>query len=68
VVLADVRCIHPRRDVPVDVPDIVAGLVFAQRGEVDAGAVEEAPVLALKQPVEPADDLPVEALEDPFRR
>jgi hypothetical protein len=31
-------------------------------------AVEQAPIVALKQAVEPADDLPVEALEDAFRR
>ncbi len=68
VVLADVRRVHPRRDVPVDVADVVAVLVFAQVGEVDAVAAEQAPVVALEQPVEPADDLPVEALEDALRR
>ena len=68
VVLADVRRVHPGGDVPVDVPDVVAGLVLAQRGEVDAVAVEQAPVVALKQAIQPADDLPVEALEDALRR
>ena len=29
VVLADVRRVHPGGDVPVDVPDVVAGLVLA---------------------------------------
>ncbi len=67
-VLADVRRVHPRGDVPVDVADVVADLVLAQVGEVDAVAAEQAAVVALKQAVEPADDLPVEALEDAFRR
>ena len=68
VYCADVGRVHPGRDVPVDVADVVAGLVLAQVGEVDAVAVEQAPVVALEQPVEPADDLPVEPLEDAFRR
>jgi len=63
-VLSDVRRIHPRRDVPVDVADVVLGLVFAQIGEVDAIAVEQAAVIALEQAVELAHDLPVEALQD----
>ena len=67
-VLADVRRVHPGGDVPVDVPDVVAVLVLAQVREVHAVAVEQAPVVALEQPVEPADDLPVEALEDALRR
>ena len=67
-VLADVRRVHPRRDVPVDVAHVVAVLVFAQVGEVDAVAAEQAPVIALQEAVEPADDLPVEALEDALRR
>jgi len=68
VVLADVRRIHPCGDVPVDVPDIVAGLILAQRGEIDTVAAEKASVVALEQTVQPADDLPVEALEDSLRR
>ena len=67
-VLADVRRVHPRGDVPVDVADVVAVLVFAQVGEVEAVAAEQGAVVALQQAVEPADDLPVEALEDAFRR
>ena len=66
--LADVRRVHPRRDVPVDVADVVAVLVLAQVGEVDAVAPEQAPVVALEQAVQPADDRPVEALEDALRR
>ena len=60
--------VHPRGDVPVDVPHVVAGLVLAQVGEVDAAAEEQAPVVALEQAVQPADDLPVEPLEDALRR
>ena len=66
--LADVRRVHPGGDVPVDVADVVAVLVLAQVGEVDAVAPEQAPVVALEQAVEPADDRPVEALEDALRR
>ena len=67
-VLANVRRVHPRGDVPVDVADVVAGLVLAQVGEVEAVAAEQRAVVALEQAVQPADDLPVEALEDAFRR
>ena len=67
-VLADVRRVHPGRDAPVDVAHVVAVLVFAQVGEVDPVAPEQAAVVALEQAVEPADDLPVEPLEDAFRR
>ena len=66
--LADVRRVHPRRDVPVDVADVVAVLVLAQVGEIDAVPAEQAPVVALEQAVQPADDRPVEALEDALRR
>ena len=65
---ADVGRVHPGGDVPVDVADVVAGLVLAQVGEVHAVAVEQAAVVALEQAVQAADDLPVEALEDAFRR
>ena len=37
-------------------------------GEVEPVAVEQAPVVALEQAVQAADDLPVEALEDALRR
>ena len=49
-------------------PDVVARLVLAQRGEVEPGATEQAPVVALEQAVQAPDDLPVEALEDALRR
>ncbi len=68
VVLADVRHGGAGRDVPVDAPDVVAGLVLAQRREVQPGAPEQAAVVALEHPVEAADDLPVQALEDALRR
>jgi hypothetical protein len=68
VVLANVGRVHPCRDAPVDVPDVVAVLVLTEVGEVHADPAEQAPVVALEQPVEPADDLPVEALEEAFRR
>ncbi len=67
-VLAQVRRIHPRRDVPVDGADVVAELVLPQVGQVETVAAEQAPVITLEQSVEAADDLPVEALEDALRR
>ena len=66
-VLADVWRVHPGGDVPVDGANVVPGLVFAQVHQIHAVAAEKAPVVALQDPVEPADDLPVEALEDAFR-
>jgi hypothetical protein len=43
-------------------------LVLAQRGQVDTVPAEQAPVVALKQAIQPADDLPVETLQDALRR
>ena len=58
--------VHPGRDVPVDVADVVAPLVVAQVEEVGAVAAQQGAVVALQAPVEPADDLPLEAPQDPF--
>ena len=60
-VLADVRLVQPGGHVPVDVPDVVLRRVLAQVGEVDPGAAEHRAVGALQPPVEPADDLPLQA-------
>ncbi len=54
-------------DVPVDVADIVVNLVFAQVGEVQPEPAEERPVVALQQPVETAEDRPLEPREDLLR-
>jgi hypothetical protein len=43
-------------------------LVLAQVGEVQPVAVEQRSIVPLEQAVEPADDLPVEPLEDALRR
>ena len=67
-VLAHVQLIHARGHVPVDVADIVLGLIFAQVGEVDAAAVEERAVVALKETVQATDDAPLQAREDLFGR
>ena len=40
-VLPNVGRVHARRDIPVDIADVVLRLVFAQVGEVDAVAVKE---------------------------
>ena len=63
-VLADERRVHPRGDVPVDVADVVARLVLAEVAEVGADAAEERAVVPLQAPVEAADHLPLEAVED----
>ena len=67
-ILADVGRVHPGGDIPIDVANVVFGLIFAQVGKIHPVAVEQAAVVALKQAIQPADDLPVEALEDAFRR
>ncbi len=57
-----------RGDVPVDVPDIIEVLVFAQVREVDPRAQEQAAIVALEQAIEASDHLELEALEDALRR
>ncbi len=56
-----------RGDVPVDVPDVVVELVFAQVRQVEAEAPEQGAVVALQQAVEPADHGPVQPAQDAFR-
>ena len=53
-------CLQARRDVPVDVAHVVVVLVFAQVGQVQAGAAHQRAVVALQQAVEPADHRPFE--------
>ena len=67
-VLAHIRRVHARGDIPVDVADIIFRLVFAQVGKIDPVAVEQAAVVALQQAIQAADDLPVQALQDALRR
>ena len=43
-------------------------LGLAQVGKVHAEAIEQRTVIALQQTVQAADDLPVEALKEAFRR
>ena len=57
---AHVRRLQPRGDVPVDVAHVVVVLVFAQVGQVQAGAAHQRAVVALQQAVEPADHRPFE--------
>ena len=62
-VLAHVRRVEPCRDVPVDVPHVVAEDVLADVREVEAVSFEDRAVVALQQTVEPADDGPLEPLQ-----
>jgi hypothetical protein len=43
--------LHARGDIPVDVPNIVMGLVFAQVGQLQARTSEQGFVIALQQAV-----------------
>jgi hypothetical protein len=67
-VLAHVRDVHSRGDVPIDIANVVSGLIFAQVGKVDPVAVEQAAVVALELAVQSANDVPVETLQDALRR
>ena len=62
------RLLQARGDVPVDVAHIVMMLVFAQVGQIDPATAQQRAVVALKQAIQAADDLPVEALQDSLRR
>ena len=55
VYCAHVGAVHARGHVPVDVAQVVARLVLAQVGEVDAGAAEQRAVVALQPAVEAPD-------------
>ncbi len=68
VVLAHVRRLQARGDVPVDVADVVAPDVLAQVGEVEPVAAEERPVVAVQHAVETADHRPLEPAQDGLRR
>ena len=57
-----------RGDVPVDVAHVVVVLVFAQVGQVQAGAAQQRAVVALQQAVEPADHRPLQAAQHAARR
>ena len=67
-VLPHVGRVHPRGDVPVDVAQVVAGLVLAQVRDVDPRPAEQGPVVALQPAVEPADDPPLQAAQDALGR
>ena len=60
VVLAHVRRGQTRGDVPIDVPDVVVILVFAQVGEIEPEAAEERPIVAVQQAVESPQHRPLE--------
>src|SRR5205085_7157140 len=66
----DERVAHAGGDVPVDGADVVAGLVLADLLERDAGALEDAVVLAAEQILDGAARLELEAadLADDFMR
>jgi hypothetical protein len=67
VELAHVRRLQPRRHVPVDVAYVVAILVLAQVGEVEAEAAEQRPIVALQQAVETAQRRPLQPAKKRFR-
>src|SRR5207247_10509559 len=63
-----VRRAERRGDVPFDVPYVVAERVLADVREVEAVTPEHGPVVALQQPVEAAQDGPLEPREAALRR
>ena len=67
-VLAHVRDVGARGDVPVDVAQVVAELVLAQVRDVDAGAAEHRPVVALQASVQTPQHPPLEAAQHTFGR
>jgi hypothetical protein len=67
VVLAHVGRLQPRGDVPVDVAHVVAVLVLAQIGEVQAEAAKQRAIVAVQDAVKTANHRPFEPLKDTFR-
>ncbi len=67
VVLAHMRHLQPRGDVPVDVAHVVVELVFAQIGQIEPEAAEQRAVVALQQAVETADHRPFQPLQQGLR-
>jgi hypothetical protein len=67
VVLAHVRRLQARGDVPVDAAHIVVVLVLAQVGEVQAEAAEQRAVIAMQEAVKTAYDRPFQLLQKLFK-
>ena len=67
-ILAHVGRIHARGDIPIDVANIILRLIFPQVGEIHPVPIEQGAIIALQESIQAADDLPIEALQDPFRR
>jgi hypothetical protein len=67
VVHPDIGGLKTRGDVPVDVPDIIVILVFAQVGQIQPESAKERPVVAVQQAVQTADHGPLQAQQDCFR-
>src|SRR5262249_32952671 len=63
-VLAHEDLVHPRRHVPIDPAHLVPRLVRPHLGEVQTGTVKQARVVAEEKPVQPANDLKLEAPQD----
>jgi hypothetical protein len=67
-VFAHVWNVHAGRRIPIDVSDVIFGLVFPQAREIEAIAKEQRPVIALELAVEATDHFPFEAMQDALRR
>ena len=63
LVLSHIGRLHARGHVPVDVPHIVMGLVFAQIGQHQSGAAKEAAVITLQLAIQTLEHGPFEALQ-----
>ena len=67
VELPHVGRLETRRDVPVDVANVVVVLVLPQIGEIQAEAAEQRAVIPMHRSVEAADHRPLETAENALR-
>ena len=65
-VLANVRLVHSRRHVPVDAADVVRRLVLPKFGKIQTRAHEQRAIISVEHPVEPAQQLPFQAMQQPL--
>src|SRR5207249_7797684 len=61
IVHPDIGCQETRGDVPIDVTDIVVILVLAQIGQIQPETAKQSLIIAMKQPVQPANDGPLQS-------
>jgi hypothetical protein len=55
----DIGRLHARRDIPIDVPNIVVRLIFPQVGQLQPCTPEQGFVISLQQAIEPTKNRPL---------